>query len=91
MGFGIQPGFELPKSTDFGIPEIKNPLPDFDKLGVLKNLKEVFDSTNIRKPKKAQDDMNFFDYPATTIDGKVYAELREMLKDKKATLVVNVA
>ena len=42
-------------------------------------------------PKKAPDGMNFFDYPAQTIDGKVYAELRDMLQDKKATLVVNVA
>jgi hypothetical protein len=50
--------------ANFGIPEIKNPLPEFDNFGVLKNIQEVFNSSNIRKPKKAPDGMNFFDYPA---------------------------
>ena len=63
----------------------------FDPFSTLKNVAAIFGASAISDVKKAPDGKNFFDYPVTTIDGKSYKNIGELLKGKKATLVVNVA
>ena len=63
----------------------------FDPLGFFGSIRVAFGGSALQDAKKPQDGKNFHDYPATTLDDKAFTRLGDMLKGRKATLVVNVA
>ena len=63
----------------------------FDPLGFVGSLRVALGGSALQDAKKPQDGKNFHDFPATTLEGKAYTRLEDMLKGRKATLVVNVA